>query len=80
MARKRKQGGKTNNAAIPVMRPDAAGIDSQTCPLLGNKRGRRAKGRVRSILVEYLSALPPRFMTAVDQGLRQVLDLPHLRL
>lgn len=27
MARKRKQGGKTNNAAMPVMRPNAAGID-----------------------------------------------------
>ncbi len=27
MARKRKQGGKTNNGAMPVMRPDAAGID-----------------------------------------------------
>jgi transposase len=27
MARKRKQGGKTNQAAMPVMRPDAAGID-----------------------------------------------------
>lgn len=27
MARKRKQGGQTNDAAMPVMRPDAAGID-----------------------------------------------------
>jgi hypothetical protein len=27
MARKRKQGSKTNSAALPVMRPDAAGID-----------------------------------------------------
>ena len=27
MARKRKQGGKTSSAAMPVMRPDAAGID-----------------------------------------------------
>jgi transposase len=27
MARKRKQNGKTNNAVLPVMRPDAAGID-----------------------------------------------------
>ena len=40
MARKRKQGGRTSSATMPVMRPDAAGIDIGSLQL--NELGRLA--------------------------------------
>ncbi len=48
MARKRKQGGKTNNAAMPVMRPDAAGIDIGATEIFVAVPGDRAAENVRS--------------------------------
>lgn len=43
MARKRKKQTKTNNAVLPVMRPDAAGIDvgatEMFCSSTGGPRG-----------------------------------------
>jgi transposase len=48
MARKRKQGGKTNNAAMPVMRPDAAGIDIGATEIFVAVPADRAAENVRS--------------------------------
>lgn len=48
MARKRKQGGKTNNAAMPVMRPDAAAIDIGATENFVAVPGDRAAENVRS--------------------------------
>ena len=48
MARKRKQGSKTNSAALPVMRPDAAGIDIGATEIFVAVPADRAAGNVRS--------------------------------
>jgi transposase len=48
MARKRKQGGKTNNAAMPLMRPDAAGIDIGATEIFVAVPEDRAAENVRS--------------------------------
>ena len=48
MARKRKQGGKTNNAAMPVMRPNAAGIDIGATEIFVAVPADRAMENVRS--------------------------------
>ena len=48
MARKRKQGNKTNSAALPVMRPDAAGIDIGATEIFVAVPADRAAENVRS--------------------------------
>ena len=48
MARKRKQGSKTNSAALPVMRPDAAGIDLGATEIFVAVPADRAAENVRS--------------------------------
>jgi transposase len=48
MARKRKQGGKANSAAMPVMRPDAAGIDIGATEIFVAVPADRAAENVRS--------------------------------
>ena len=48
MARKRKQGGKPNNAAMPVMRPNAAGIDIGATEIFVAVPGDRAAENVCS--------------------------------
>ena len=48
MARKRKQGGKTSNAAMPLMRPDAAGIDIGATEIFVAVPADRAAENVRS--------------------------------
>ncbi len=48
MARKRKQSSKTNNAAMPVMRPDAAGIDIGATEIFVAVPSDRAAENVRS--------------------------------
>lgn len=48
MARKRQQGGQTNNAAMPVMRPDAAGIDIGAAEIFVAVPGDRTAENVRS--------------------------------
>jgi transposase len=48
MARKRKQGGKANNAAMPVMRPDAAGADIGATEIFVAVPANRTAENVRS--------------------------------
>ncbi len=48
MARKRKQGGKTSNATMPLMRPDAAGIDIGATEIFVAVPADRATENVRS--------------------------------
>lgn len=48
MARKRKQSGKANNPAMPVMRPDAAGIDIGATEIFVAVPGGRAAENLRS--------------------------------
>jgi transposase len=48
MARKRKQGGKPNKGAMPVMQPDAAGIDIGATEIFVAVPGDRAAENVRS--------------------------------
>jgi transposase len=48
MARKRKQGSKTNGAVLPVMRPDAAGIDIGATEIFVAVPADRAAENVRS--------------------------------
>ena len=48
MARKRKQASKANNAVLPVMRPDAAGIDIGATEIFVAVPADRAEENVRS--------------------------------
>lgn len=48
MARSRKQGGKTSSATIPVMRPDATGIDISATEIFVAVPADRAAENVRS--------------------------------
>ena len=48
MARKRKQGGKTSSGAMPVMRPNAAGIDIGATEIFVAVPADRASENVRS--------------------------------
>src|SRR5215210_2041267 len=48
MARKRKQGGKASSATMPVMRPDAAGIDIGATEIFVAVPADRAAENVRS--------------------------------
>lgn len=48
MARKRKQGSKANNAAMPVMRPDAAGVDIGATEIFVAVPADRSSENVRS--------------------------------
>jgi transposase len=48
MARKRKHGSKSNNAVLPVMRPDAAGIDIGATEIFVAVPADRAEENVRS--------------------------------
>jgi transposase len=48
MARRRKQGSKTSSAAMPVMRPDAAGIDIGATEIFVAVPADRAAENVRS--------------------------------
>jgi hypothetical protein len=48
MARKRKQSGKTDDSALPVMRPDAAGIDIGATEIFVAVPGDRSVENVRS--------------------------------
>ncbi|HEX6897666.1 MAG TPA: transposase [Bryobacteraceae bacterium] len=48
MARKRKQASKSNNAVVPVMRPDAAEIDIGATEILVGVPADRAEENVRS--------------------------------
>jgi len=48
MARKRKQASKPNNAVLPVMRPDAAGIDIGATEIFVAVPADRAEENVRS--------------------------------
>jgi transposase len=48
MARKRKQSSETSNAAMPVMRPDAAGIDIGATEIFVAVPADRATENVRS--------------------------------
>jgi hypothetical protein len=48
MARKRKQASKSNHAVLPVMRPDAAGIDIGATEIFVAVPADRAEENVRS--------------------------------
>ena len=81
MARKQKQKGKTNQAALPVMRPDAAGIDIGATEIFVAVPAERAVENVRSFptFTQDLYALADsRMFQAKKEGRNRVVACPEL--
>ena len=79
MARKRKQGGRASSATMPVMRPDAAGIDVGATEIFVAVPADRATENIRSfptftqdlyMLADWLHACGIKTVAILDPGVK----------